>query len=274
MRGVRTDVKRIGAFDFKALEREYHHLLPKKELMEEAFLDYVFKGAFPEMVQEEDEEIVQKYVEELVVRKIIYRDIPRIFDIRMRNVLYDVFLYVCENSSGIFNVRSLADALNINYETAQNYLFYLRSSFLIKISQNYSGSPAKRMRKNKKMHVVHPSLAIASLRYSRNELRERIIGPFIESLFSGEYFWRDKNKNEVDVILPSNPPVPVEIKYQRTIARDDMRPVLKFIERFGSPYGIIITKNIFKEEVIKERTVYFIPAWLWALTYAASVRKP
>lgn len=267
MSGLETNAKKIEKFDFETVKNEYHKLLPKKEEMEEFFRNYVFKGAFPEMADEEDEEIIQKYIEELVVKKIIYRDIPRIFDIRMRNILYDVFLYVCENTSGIFNIRSLADALNINYETAQNYIFYLRSSFLLKISQNYSGSPAKRMRKNKKIHVVHPSLAMAALRYSKSELRDRIMGQYVESLFAGDYFWRDKNKNEVDLIIPSKPPIPVEIKYQNRVARDDVRPLLKFMDRFGAPYGIVITKNVLKAEEIKGKRVYFVPAWVWGLAH-------
>jgi predicted AAA+ superfamily ATPase len=200
------------------------------------------------------------------VKKIIYRDIPAIFDIRMKNILYELFLYACENTSGIFNLRSIADTFEINYETAQNYMFYLRSSFLLKISQNYSGSPAKRMRKNKKVHVVHPSLAVSALRYSKRELREKLMGALVESLFAGEYFWRDKNKNEVDIVVPSKPPVPIEVKYQRAITSADLRPILKFMERFGSPYGIVITKNIMKSENIKGKTIYFVPAWLWALS--------
>ncbi len=265
MKGIFASLSGEKIKDFDGLKREYHRLLPKKDDIEELFKDYVFKGAFPEIVDEEDEDIIQKYIRELVVKKIIYRDIPSIFQIKMRGILYDIFLYVCENSSGIFNIRSLAENMKISYETAESYLFYLKSSFLIKISQNYSRSPAKRMRKNKKVHVVHPSLALAVLSYSRRELRDRVMGQYVESLFAGDYFWRDKNKNEVDLIIEEKNPIPVEIKYQNMINKEDLRGILRFMEKFESPYGVVITKNIFKSEEIKGNRVYFVPAWLWAI---------
>lgn len=46
---------------------------PRKKF-EKEFIDYAYKGAFPELVRETDEKIARKYINELVVRKINWRD--------------------------------------------------------------------------------------------------------------------------------------------------------------------------------------------------------
>ena len=247
------------------LEKFYIECVTEKEFFENEFLDYLYKGGFPELTKEQDETIIRRYIYELVVKKIIYRDIPSIFDIRRRDLLFELLRYACDNSSNLFEIRNLCNTFNANYETISNYLFYLRSAFLIKVSESYSKSLAKRIRRNKKMYIAHPSIAFAVLGYGRNMVVGKILGPYVETLFASEFFWRDKHKNEVDVVLKNKTLIPIEIKYQSQIAASDMNSLFRFMKKFKVKRGILITKDLFEYKKSDEKEILFIPAWLFLL---------
>lgn len=243
----------------------YDCLLTDKEFFEFEFLDYLYKGAFPEMVNEKDEGVIMKYINDLVVKKIIYRDIPRIFEIKRKELLFSLFKYICNNSANLFEIKNLCDLFKADYETITNYLFYLQESFLIKVSEVYSKSLAKRIRRNKKIYVVHPSVAFATLDYKKEMLLDKILGQYVESLFGREFFWRDKHKNEVDVVIENKTLNPTEIKYRNDISKKDLKGLLRFMEVFKLKRGEVVTKDIFKEEKIDDKKIGFVPAWYFSL---------
>lgn len=265
LKGKKLESERISLDDMEAVKGFYLKFITEKEFFEHEFLEYLYKGAFPELVNEVDESVVRKYMEELVVKKIVYRDIPAIFEIKRKDLLFELFRYACSNSSNLFDLKSLCDTFKADYATVSNYLFYLRSAFLIRVAESYSKSPAKRVRRNKKIYVVHPSIAFAVLGYGRNMLVEKILGQYVESVFAGEFFWRDKRKNEVDVVLKNKTLVPVEVKYQSQIVSSDLKGLLKFMEKFKLGSGIVVTKSLLEKRTIAEKEILFIPAWLLLL---------
>ncbi len=245
------------------IKKIYEKTFYEKEFLEQEFLNYLYNGAFPEIVNETDDEIIKKYINELVVKKIIYRDIPRIFEIRRKDLLLSLFNYICNNSANLFEIKNLCNIFKADYETITNYLFYLQSAFLIKTSELYSKSIAKRIRKNKKIYVSHPSIAFAVLGYKREMIIEKILGQYVESLFGSEFFWRDKHKNEVDIVLDGKP---IEVKYKNNIGKEDLKGILRFMKVFKSKEGVIITKDIFKEEEFQSKKILLVPAWLFSLS--------
>jgi len=265
LKGKKLDAGNIEFDDMAAIEGLYTKLITEKEYFEHEFLEYLYKGAFPELVNEDDESAIRKYIKELVVKKIIYRDIPAIFEIRRRDLLFELFKYSCSNSSNLFEIKNLCNIFNANYETISNYLFYLRSAFLVNIAEVYSNSPTKRARRNKKIYAVHPSIAFSLLGYKKDMLVEQVLGQYVESIFADEFFWRDKQKNEVDVVLQNESLVPVEIKYQNHIVPGDLKGLKKFMKTFGSKKGIVVTKNLFESRVFEDKEIMFIPVWLYLL---------
>jgi len=250
-----------AVWDFVALERQYNTCLVQKEYYEHEFLEYLYKGAFPELVREEDSTVIRRYIADLVVRKIIYRDIPAIFDIRRRDLLYDLFRFACSTTSGLFDIQNLSRTLNASHETVTSYLFFIRTAFLIRVAEPYSMSPAKRMRRHKKVYVTHPSIACAVLGYDRTQLIEPVLGPYVETLFSGKFFWRDKEKNEVDVVVEAPTLIPIEIKYQNRISPTDTKSLRLFMETHNVGKAVLITKNIFLRSSLDGNEILLIPAW-------------
>lgn len=262
LKGVTVPETPATFLDFSAVEQLYNQCLVQKEYYEHEFLEYLYKGAFPELIREEDSTIIRRYIADLVVRKIIYRDIPAIFDVRRRDLLYDLFRFACSTTSGLFDIQNLSRTLNASHETVTSYLFFIRTAFLIRVAEAYSKSPAKRMRRHKKVYVVHPSIACAVLGYDRTHLIEPILGPFVETLFAGKFFWRDKDKNEVDVVVESPGLIPIEIKYQGQISPSDVKSLRRFMESHNVRKAVLITKNIFENRSSDGNEILLVPAWL------------
>jgi len=263
MKGKSIEPADASLDDFSSMNRLYLQCITEKEYFEYEFLEYLYKGAFPELVHEEDSPLIRKYIYDLVVKKIIYQDIPAIFEIRRRDILHELFRYACETSSNLFDVQNLSRIFGVHYETVTSYLFYLRTSFLVRIAEVYTGSAAKRARRNKKLYVIHPSIACAVLGYDRSQLIEKVLGQYVETLFAGDYFWRDAKKREVDAVRKRGKNlIPIEVKYQSRINPSDTKNLLAFMDLYHLSAGIVITKDMMEKTLFNGREVFFIPAWL------------
>lgn len=263
MKGTAIDTHGAALDDYAAMNRLYLQCLTRKEYFEHEFLEYLYKGAFPEIVHENDSVLIRKYIHDLVIKKIIYQDIPATFDVRRRDILNEIFRYACETSSGLFDIQNLSRIFGVHYETVTSYLFYLRASFLVRVAESWTGSPAKRARRNKKLYVIHPSIACAVLGYDRPQLVEQLLGRYVETLFAGDYFWRDEKKREVDVVRErGNTLIPVEVKYQNRISPSDAKNILAFMDTRHIGTGIMITRNMMEMTTTSGKDILYIPAWL------------
>lgn len=253
--------------DYPSMERLYHECITRKEYFEQEFVEYLYKGAFPELVQEQDSAVIRQYIHDLVVKKIVYRDIPSIFEVRRPDILLGLFRYAGSTSSQLYDIQNLARHFGVHAETVANYLWYLQSAFLIRTAESWAASPAKRARRNKKLYITHPAIACALLGYDRHQLIEPVLGPYVETLFAGQYFWRDKYKREVDVVRETqNGLLPIEIKYQAGITPSDTKNLRYFMEERHVPLGILITKDEMAKKTIDGKEILYIPAWLALLT--------
>ncbi|RLI99942.1 MAG: hypothetical protein DRP03_02260 [Candidatus Aenigmatarchaeota archaeon] len=264
------DIKR-PEMEFSSLKKIYEEVVHKVTMFENMLNKYILRG-FPEIAREENEEFVREYVKSSIIEKIIFEDIPSVFETRRRDVLYSILEYACKNTSNMIDISGLAKTLNVNYHTAKLYIFYLQRSFLLDILFNYSGSFAKQLRKNKKVHIAHPSIAFALLNYNESVLDiEEVVSKFIESVVfqhvriknKNVYFWRTPNKDEVDIVLAENGIIPIEVKYKSEIAKRDIKGMIKFMKRFKIERGFVITKDVMREEDIDNLKIFYIPAWLF-----------
>ncbi len=260
--------------DFNKLKDVYEKNIHKKPVLENLFLQYILKGAFPEIAKEEDMDIIRSYIKSSVLEKIIFEDIAEVFNVKRKDVLYSILEYCSKETSNLLDITKLSNALNVNYQTAKSYLFYLQNSFLIDVLYNYSKSVAKQLRKNKKVHIAHPSITITIMRYSRNILDiNEVVGRYVESIVFQHSrlicerisFWRTPQKEEVDILLEQDVILPVEVKYKSAVDRTDLKAMLKLMDKFRLKTGIIVTRDVFKMDKINRKEILLIPVWLFLL---------
>jgi len=265
------------------LKKVYEKNIHKKPFFEQMFLEYVSKGAFPEIAKEGDEEIIKSYIRSSVIEKIILEDIPAVFEVRRKDVLASMLEYCGKETSNLLDITALAKILGVNYQTARSYIFYLKNSFVIDIAYNYSKSIAKQLRKSKKVHIAHPCITMTMMGYSKDMLCvDELVGRYVESivfqhsklLSERTFFWRTPQKEEVDIVLePGNAPaqalaadrlLPVEVKFRTNVS--DIKGIVKFMKKYKLKHGVVITKGFLEEREIEGKTVFFIPTWLFLLT--------
>lgn len=260
--------------DFNELKKIYEANINKKPVFDKMFSEYILKGAFPEIAKEENEEIIKNYIKNSVVENIILGDIPAVFDVKKKDVLYSILEYCSKETSNLLDITNLAKILNVNYHTSKSYIFYLMNSFIIDIVYNYSKSIAKQLRKNKKVHVAHPSITITLMKYSKDVLNiEEIIGRYVETIvfqhskFISEriFFWRTPQKEEVDIVLDTGILLPIEVKYRNRIESSDTDSIVKFMKTCRLKKGIVVTKDFFEEKEIDGKRILFVPVWLFLL---------
>ena len=56
------------------------------------------------------------------------------------------------------------------------------------------------------------------------------------------------------------------VKYQNSITKGDIKGLLNFMNIYKISEGILITKGILQGQIIDEKTILFIPVWLFLLT--------
>ncbi|MGB9675442.1 MAG: hypothetical protein ACPLYW_02530 [Candidatus Nanoarchaeia archaeon] len=67
----------------------------------------------------------------------------------------------------------------------------------------------------------------------------------------------------MDIVLDGKP---IEVKYKNNIGKEDLKGILRFMKVFKSKEGVIITKDIFKEEEFQSKKILLVPAWLFSLS--------
>ncbi|MCX6666162.1 MAG: ATP-binding protein [Euryarchaeota archaeon] len=268
----------VKPHDVKLEYAQYHTLyqtnLYLKEKLTALFSEYLYKGGFPELSKETDEVIIQKYIRNSVIDRILLKDIPEEFPVKNTMALRGIVEYVSRETSGILVLDTLGSILGINKETVSNYVEYLKRAFIIHIIYNYTPSIGKQLRTSKKMHLALPSIAIAMEAYGRDVLlHTEILGKYVESLiavallykYDRIFFWRTPQKDEVDIVVKGKMLIPIEVKYQAQITDSDCKSIIKFCKKFNVYRAIIVTKETLEVRKFNGVQVDCIPAWVFLL---------
>jgi len=267
----RTKEFQMGPLSFREYLRftgkEYMLENPEmfSENLESEFSRYL-KRQYIEIVDESEEEI-RDYVKS-IVEKVVFVDIPQMFGVEGPHLLMKIVLMLASSPGMLMDYSSLSRSIgngeSVSRVRISRYIHYLEQSYLLKLGYNYSGSAMVSERKLKKAYLSNTSLSMLSQKAPDDgKLAE-------QSLFLRpeiRFFWRTPQKDEVDIIMETQDgPVPVEIKYQENISKGDIRALIKFMKRYGSGKGVLITKNV--EEVMKtdHGDISLVPAWKFALS--------
>lgn len=224
------------------------------------FMDHLRKGGFPEMVGEARDDIIQNYVRNTILDRIIYRDLPAEFglkDVELLGTLVEMF---CLQPGMIINTENLSRDLGRSRVTVSNYIKYLRYALLIRELKNIRPGALVSSRKDKKIFPSNTTFCFAYKPdfYSEDSL-QGIAEVAVADALEAEYYYRDNF--EVDFVArKDNTLLPVEVKYGKPQARQ----VLNFLKKFNQPKGILVTRDAHSAET---QGVETIPLWRFLLRF-------
>ncbi len=228
--------------------------------MQPLFVKYALRGGFPETFSLESEHDFKEYIRSLVIDKIVFKDIPKLFKIGDPEFL-GVLLELAATNPGMYlDYQSLSGQFGKDRRVIKDYVFYLKESYLISLLGNYRKSSTATLRKKKR---IYPRDNALSFLY-KSKPDEVFFGKLVESLvvntLRARSFW--KNGTEIDIIYND---VPIEVKYQEKINPEDFKPLKDFMRKFSQKEAILITKKEEKEINLAEGKIKLIPAWKFAL---------
>ncbi len=229
--------------------------LYSKELSTE-FRSHVLSQGFPELVGITDKGVIHKYLQEGIVEKIIYRDIPAVFGAKETAVLEALLKLMMEEPGQIIDMQTLASQFKTTRQTISNYFSMLEQSFLVRKLYNYSPNKRKAERKLKKYYpaIIPPALTFKEDSHSQSKVLECTVVNGLDA----EFFWRDQYKNEVDIILTEPELTPIEVKLSETKSGS----LELFMKKYKAKKGYIITQNRATNEKEKPES---IPAYKYLL---------
>ncbi len=219
-------------------------------------MDYLRKGGFPEIVHEEGDELIRKYVKNAVLEHIIYRDIPQEFgakDVELLRTLLELFV---KDPGMMMNTERISRDLGRNKITVGNYIEYLKHALLIREVKNLRSNLLVSSRKNKK---IYPTSSAFCFAYRDDFFADKILEKIAEVTVA-EYLQAENyycNGFEVDFVQKSDKDtVPIEVKY----GAPDEHQIRKFMEKFGVEKGILVSKDS-----LRQGDLQVVPLWLFLL---------
>ncbi len=219
---------------------------------------YLMFGGFPELVNEEDFQTAKKYVAS-VSEKIIFYDIPKVYDVGNAEILMEIFKIISKNPGSIVEFNNIASALKISYQTASKYIHYLEEAFLIKSLYNFRGSPIATSRKAKKFYLSTTALALSVLE-SESEFASiipKLAENAVVSHLNAKFFWLEYF--ELDVLHNK---IPIEVKYTDSI---DIKNNISAVKKLKLKELIVVTKNTEEKRQIEKISVRLVPLWKFLL---------
>jgi len=214
----------------------------------------VFQGGYPEIYDRQRKPPIwyPSYV-----RTYVERDVRQIKNIE-NTALFTKFLRLCAGRVGqLMNMNALSNECGIDVRTAGSWISVLESTYVIKLLQPFHQNFNKRITKSPKLYFIDTGLAcsLLGIRNTDELMLSHFKGALVENLIimelmknelnSGvrpsQFFWRENNGVEVDVIVDSGLSfTPIEIKSAQTFSKDFLNNLKKFRSYSKSEKGILL----------------------------------
>lgn len=194
--------------------------------------DQIFTGFYP-AIYDKDIKPVDYY--DQYIATYVERDLKQISNITNLSLFRKFLVLIAGRIGQLVNLSSLANDVGVAVNTIESWISILEASYLVFRLQPYYENYGKRYIKSSKIYFTDTGLACRLLGLtSASEVgKHYLIGGLFENFIIVElkkyilnhsksaklYFYRDSNKNEVDVLIDGGiTQIPVEIKSAATFS--------------------------------------------------------
>jgi hypothetical protein len=261
----------------RSLFRETHRQPPQRKHAWRRLLErYYNRGGYPRLYSEESailEDRWADYLVETVFDRVLGVDIPDLFPIEQPQLLRHLYLDVARRTGNEISQGTLTQDCNAaGFRTAQpvvgRYLHYLADAMLIREFRRYPLARSRTARVPLKITLTDLGVRNAIFRGAPSlwESTPEVVGPLVETLVQSVlrgsglqvHFYRDYEQpdnrrspiEEVDFVAEAldGTVVPIEVKFRRKIRPEDTVTLRRFLDRFDAPFGIVVTRDLFRVE--------------------------
>ena len=248
-----------------------HRLKPQQKLaIRRALEKYYARGGYPRLHSGEvEDDRWADYLVQTVFENVLGADIPDLFPVESPALLRHLYLYVARDTGREISQNRLAQMLTdarvpANQPTVGKYLHYLSDALLIREFRRYPLEKKASARTPAKITVSDLGVRNAIFRGAPSlwESDPTTLGPLVETLVQTVirdhnlqvHFFRsheDPNDRKSPVLEVDFVPerldglvLPIEAKFRRRVDESDLRGVDLFLQRFRSPFAIVVTRDM------------------------------
>ena len=237
------------------------------------FEEYVRFGGYPlpTLTQQDEQRILRlKEIHNTYIQKDI-KDLAHIDNILEFNKFVS---YLAVQISNLLNINEVIKETGISRRIDEHYISILGKTFVLNLVKPFYKNRQKEITKMAKMYFVDNGLRNVNIGDTRFLEIRQDKGALVENTFYTEitrskesleeiYFWRAKDKNEVDFIISKNRELtPMEVKYQNFKFPSMPNSLKSFIARYSPTRAVVLTKDFMERTTYLKTEVYFIPVWM------------
>ena len=198
------------------------------------------------------------------VRQSVERDASELTRVRLRQLLYDIFMRLAGRTGQVLSINRIADSLGASWDTVESHVRLLEDLFLVARLPAWGKTLTARATGAPKIHVVDSGLAARMMRVSPTRLASldptiaTEFGHLVETFVVGELrkqaswlpnqaslgHWRTTNGPEVDVVVDvdDGPVVAFEIKTSERVGGRDLSSLRLLRDQIGDRFkaGVVL----------------------------------
>jgi predicted AAA+ superfamily ATPase len=212
---------------------------------------YIWEGSMPEPTV--DKKIDRERYYSSYIKSYIERDVRDFYNLEKPIQFYNFICAAASLTGQMLNYSTIARDIGIDVKTAQVWMGILEKSGLIYLLHPYSPNVTKRIIKTPKLYFLDTGLCTYLTKWLTPDslmmgamagaiLETYVIGEILRTYFHNGrepaiYFYRDKNQNEVDILLEENGVLyPIEIKKTASPGLNDYKS-FKELEKLKKKIG-------------------------------------
>ncbi|MEW6417899.1 MAG: ATP-binding protein [Nitrospirota bacterium] len=211
-----------------------------------------------------DEHMLKKYLKESLLERVIFVDIPQTFKLDLPELLLKLLTITASRPGFYLDYKNLSNDLNVDQRTIANYISYLEYALFLQKLYNYSRNI---LTSEKKVKKLYPSNTAFTLVLNPQADFPSVLEQFFINNLNARFFLKTPQKEEIDIIHTQDRNVlPVEIKIKEKISKDDVKTLLKFMERNNLQRALLITLDTETKFQKEKLIVEAIPYWrYWSI---------
>ncbi len=223
---------------------------PKPLGLKEAY-HVIWRGSYPDVVMQEGRNWERFYSS--YISTYIQRDVRDYLDIKDTATFHKFMQIAAARTGQLVNYVDMARDVGISETTIKTWLTVLQASGIITLLQPYFNNRTQRLVKTPKLYFMDTGLCAYLTGWLNSDVLERgaMSGAMLETWVVSEilksylhhgrtprlYFYRDKDKREVDVLIEENGTLyPIEIKKTASIQNLSFKG-FGMLDKLGMPIG-------------------------------------
>jgi len=182
------------------------------------------------------------------------KDIEELFNIEKKSAFLKFFELLALQSGGIFEAKSFASPCGVSHTTIASYLRVLEETHIAYVLRPFHSNQSKEIISAPKVYFF--DTGFINFFKGTDKINDELKGFFFEHLVLNQlltqiskenfHYWRDKSKNEIDLVLKLRGRDPIALECKWTSTSFESKALRKFREIHKNGINLIVCQDATK----------------------------